>query len=146
MNKYGILARVAGVFLGTIIGLVALIIVVPKSNNQVRNTVAQAAENPKEPFSASLKDTVTEGNRTYIELSRFDMIHPEDWCSSSIKVRLQNARTLLRLIMAFEEKHPELEVTDWKVQRSFVGSSEDLNSFYFPDMVWLTHRPRTPKK
>jgi len=45
---------------------------------------------------------------------------------------------ILGLLNAFEEKHPELEITAWKIERDQVAHSS--GAFIFG--IWIDHRPK----
>ena len=50
----------------------------------------------------------------------------------------QNVRTILEAISAFEANHPELEITDWKLNARYTSYGYDGRVYG----IWIDHRPK----
>ena len=75
--------------------------------------------------SFNLTVAVTTGNHTYIPINRFG--DPAEY-----------VHNILGLVEAFEQKHPELEVTSFQMEKNQSGYA--TSAFIYG--LWLHHRPK----
>ncbi len=69
-----------------------------------------------------LSVVITDGNHSWIPINKDDRVGNQ-------------ASLILKIIRAFEDEHPELEVTNWKIQERVADT--------LIEGIWVDHRPKS---
>ena len=105
--------------LAVVLGLAALLVGCSGGNEQ-------SVINPETTrVSYDMSTVTTVGNRSYIPINSGGK--PSD-----------NPSSILLILKAFEDAHPELEIVDWKIEKQQVAHATSQKIFG----IWVEHRPK----